>query len=59
MKGRSKELIARRNKALVKRFHELHNVKKLRYDDVIRKLSLEEFFIAELTIERIIKAEVK
>jgi hypothetical protein len=55
MKGRNQELIKKRNAKLKVRFDALYNKKRLRYDDVLKKLSEEEFFITENTIEKILK----
>ena len=55
MKGRNQELIEKRNAKLKLRFNALYNKKRLRYDDVLKKLSEEEFFITENTIEKILK----
>ena len=46
-KGRSKELIEARNRALCERFIYWTETVRLRYDDTIKKLSKEEFFISE------------
>lgn len=53
-KGRSAELIKQRNDRLVHRFYYWYETKRLRYDDVLRKLSTEEFFISEARIRAII-----
>ena len=58
-KGRNAELIERRNKKLKERFNYLYNEKRMRYDDVIKKLSLDEFFISESTIDRILVEHIK
>ena len=54
-KGRNKELIHLRNMNLLRRYHQLTEVERLRFDDTIRKLSEEEFFISEITIIEIIQ----
>jgi hypothetical protein len=54
-KGRDPELIRLRNMKLTERFYYWHEVRRLRYDDVIAKLSLKEFFIGEQSIIKIIK----
>ena len=46
-KGRSAELVALRDAALVRRYYYWTEVKRLRFDDVFKKLSTEEFFISE------------
>jgi hypothetical protein len=53
-KGRNADLIRQRNESLVKRFFYWYETKRLRYDDVLRKLSTEEFYISESRIEVII-----
>ena len=54
-KGRNKQLIDERDKKLFERFYYWSEVQRLRFDDVIHKLSTEEFFICEATTLRIIK----
>ena len=56
-KGRSKELIKQRNLKLIARYYQLFEIKRMRYDDVIKQLSEEEFFITEQTIVGIILKE--
>jgi|GEM_PF-2708870 hypothetical protein len=53
-KGRSADLIKLRDERLVRRFYYWYETKRLRYDDVLNKLSTEEFFISETRIETII-----
>jgi hypothetical protein len=54
-KGRSQELIERRNRKLIERYYHLTEVERRRFDDVTFTLSYNEFFIAEHTIGQIIK----
>ncbi|BDD07503.1 hypothetical protein [Aureibacter tunicatorum] len=54
-RGRNSDLIERRNKALIQRFYYWTEVKRRRFDDTLKILSLDEFFISEYTIENIIK----
>ncbi|MCG8477048.1 MAG: hypothetical protein MI784_16395 [Cytophagales bacterium] len=54
-KGRSADLISRRNSALVKRFYFWTEIKRRRFDDTLQILSLDEFFISEQTIENILR----
>ncbi|BDD04463.1 hypothetical protein [Aureibacter tunicatorum] len=58
-KGRSKELIKLRDKALVKRFVHLTEVKRKRVDDTLKILSEKEFYISEQTILNIIRKEYR
>lgn len=46
-KGRSRELIELRDRKLLRRYHELTEVERLRSDDALRLLSRDEFFISE------------
>ena len=50
LKGRSKELLGNRNKLLVVRYYYHTEIKRMRFDDVIKTLSEKEFFIASQTI---------
>lgn len=43
MRGRNKELIQERDKKLFERFYYWSEVRRLRFDDTIKKLSEEEF----------------
>lgn len=54
-KGRSKDLITKRNIALLLRYHELTEVQRLRFDDALKLLSEREFFISEERILSIIR----
>lgn len=54
-KGRDKHLIEERDRRLFERFYYWTEVKRLRYDDTISKLSTEEFFLSEGRIMQIIR----
>lgn len=54
-RGRNKDLINERDRRLFERFYYWSEVKRLRFDDTIRKLSTEEFFLAEATTLRIVR----
>jgi len=54
-KGRSKDLIRRRNVKLLRRYYELTEIERLRFDDTTKKLSEEEFFISESVVTDIIR----
>ena len=54
-KGRDKKLIHSRNKKLLRRYHQLAEVERLRFDDTIKKLSEDEFFISEVRVIEIIR----
>lgn len=53
VKGRSAELVSKRNKCIICRFYYYVKEKNLRYKDVIALLS-EEFFLAQRTIINIV-----
>lgn len=55
-KGRNAELIKKRNNALARRYHYWTEVQRLRFDDALRILSEQEFFISEDRIMAIIRS---
>lgn len=42
---RRKDLTAKRDKAIVEKFHELYDIRRMRMDDVLEKLSNELFYL--------------
>lgn len=54
-KGRSKELICLRDEKLLRRYYYWTEVQRLRFDDALKVLSQEEFFISEERIMAIIR----
>ena len=54
-KGRDKELIRLRNEKLLLRYHELTEIGRRRFDDTVKILSREEFFVSEKTVFDIIQ----
>ena len=54
-KGRSKELISLRNEKLLRRYYYWTEIQRLRFDDALKVLSQEEFFISEERIMAIIR----
>lgn len=54
-RGRDKHLINERDRKLFERYYYWTEVKRLRFDDTIRKLSSEEFFISEGRVMQIIR----
>jgi len=54
-RGRSKTLLDSRNKKLVDRYFYWTEVERLRFDDAIKKLSEEEFFISEICVVSVIR----
>ena len=54
-RGRNKQLIQERDRKLFERFYYWSEVRRLRFDDTIAKLSHEEFFLSESTTLRIVR----
>ena len=54
-KGRDKGLIKLRDELLIRRYFELYEIKRLRFDDILTILSQDEFFISEQRISLIIR----
>lgn len=42
---RRKELIQKRDRAIVTQFHQLYDLKRMRMDDVLKQLSEEQFYL--------------
>lgn len=55
MKGRSASLIEARNAKLFERYYYWTEVRRLRFDDALKKLSEEEFFISESRVMQIVR----
>ena len=45
MNMRKKELLQIRDKEIVQKFHELHDIKRMRMDDVLKHLSEKCFYL--------------
>lgn len=56
VRGRSKQLIALRDEAIIRRYYHLTEVDRLRFDDALTLLSQREFYISEARIMAIIRA---
>lgn len=54
-KGRNKTLVANRDKALCRRWYYWTERRRLRFDDALRILSEQEFFLSEQRILSIIR----
>lgn len=57
-KGRNKELIKKRDEQLCRRYYFWTEVKRLRFDDALRILSEQEFFISEERIMAVIRSKI-
>jgi hypothetical protein len=58
-KGRNKQLIKKRDEHLCRRYYFWTEVKRLRFDDALRILSEQEFFLSEERILSIIRKSTK
>ena len=58
-KGRNKELISSRDLRLFERYYYWTEVRRLRFDDTIKKLSEEEFFISESRVMQIARKMIQ
>ena len=58
-KGRDGELIARRDAALLRRYYYWTETQRLRFDDTLRVLSRNEFFISEERIMAILRRKLR
>lgn len=54
-RGRNKDLISRRDEKLLRRYYYWTEVQRLRFDDALKVLSRDEFFISEERIMAIIR----
>ena len=54
-RGRNKDLIDKRNEALCRRWYYWTEVQRLRFDDALKILSEQEFFISEDRVMAIIR----
>ena len=54
-RGRNKHLIEQRNAALIRRYYYWTELQRLRFDDALKILSEQEFFLSE---ERIMAAQL-
>jgi len=57
-KGRDTELIRLRDEALCRRYYELTAKQRLRFDDALKILSKQEFFLSEERIMAIVRRMV-
>jgi hypothetical protein len=53
--AREKELLNKRNESLLRRYYHLTEKERLRFDDALKILSKQEFFISEERIMAIIR----
>lgn len=58
-RGRSKKLISQRDEKMFERYYYWTEVRRLRFDDTIKKLSEEEFFVSESRVLHIIRRMIR
>lgn len=58
-KGRSKDLVAERDRRMFERYYYWTEVCRLRFDDAIQRLSREEFFISEARVLQVVRRMVQ
>ncbi len=57
-KGRDKVLMAARDQRVFERYYYWTEVKRLRFDDAVKKLSEEEFFISESRVLQVVRKAI-
>lgn len=58
-KGRNPELVSSRDLKLFERYYFWTEIRRLRFDDTIKKLSEEEFFISESRVIQIVRRMIQ
>lgn len=58
-RGRSKVLVAARDRRMFERYFYWTEVRRLRFDDAIRKLSEEEFFVSEGRVMQVVRRMIQ
>jgi hypothetical protein len=58
-RGRSKILIEARDRRMFERYYYWTEVRRLRFDDTIRKLSEEEFFVSESRVMQVVRQMIR
>ena len=58
-KGRNGNLIDTRNRRILERYYYLTEVERLRFDDALKRLSTEEFYLSESRIMAIIRGMIR
>lgn len=59
MSGRNQELREARDQRLFERYYYWTEVVRLRFDDALKKLSEEEFFLSEIRVFQIIREKIR
>lgn len=58
-KGRNKRLIENRNRKILERYYYWTETQRLRFDDAVKQLAENEFFLSEQRIWRILRTAAK
>ena len=58
-RGRNKSLLAARDQRMFERYYYWTEIRRLRFDDAIRKLSEEEFFVSESRVMQVIRRMIQ
>lgn len=58
-RGRNKSLVAARDQRMFERYYYWTEIRRLRFDDAIRKLSEEEFFVSESRVMQVIRRMIQ
>lgn len=58
-KGRNQELLKERDQRIFERYYYWTEQRRIRFDDVLTKLSQEEFFLSESRILQIIRTKIR
>ena len=58
-RGRNKELISSRDLKMFERYYYWTEIRRLRFDDTIKKLSEEEFFVSESRVMQIVRKMIQ
>ena len=58
-RGRNKSLVAARDQRMFERYYYWTEIPRLRFDDAIRKLSEEEFFVSESRVMQVIRRMIQ
>ena len=57
--GRNKELMESRDQRMFERYYYWTEIRRLRFDDTIKKLSEEEFFVSESRVMQIVRRMIQ
>lgn len=58
-RGRNKDLMSSRNLRMFERYYYWTEIRRLRFDDAIKKLSEEEFFVSESRVLQIVRRMIQ